>query len=347
MFKQKWAAIVYGRSYHLDFRFITVPEDFSTQDINWAAKYILATTRKARKLDSNPRWSLFKNDSHCVVGVTCMVKDLIGKLGENSIEVMARDDRGRPLYVFVGYVAQLDKKMHLLDLPPYTEDRLDNFKSLYRYVEQVWLVKNYEKFSKQPIFSSYSTLNFAPELLHSSFNLELLGQLNYPQRNPDKIFLWHNSPQLNRQLWSTSALFPQPTSLCLGLNSKPDGDSPFLNQTVTELTEFTIQEGITTKLSSPDSARTDIPSKGCTQLDSQSLWSSMTNKAKEDLDLTRQHAAQVLNSAQELIDNWQGKEENQSSKDSRTIKSANNQDFGFKPKTTTNNASNKQTPDWF
>ena len=339
MFKQKWAAIVYGRSYHLDFRFITVPEDFSAQDINWAAKYILATTRQARKLNSNPRWSLFKNDSHCVVGVTCMVKDLIGKLGEDSIEAMTRDDRGRPLYVFVGYVAQLDKTMHLLDLPAYTEERLDSFQSLYRYVQQVWLVKDYEKFRKKPIFSSYSPLNFAPHLLHSGFNLELLGKLNYPDRSPDKVFLWQNSPQQNRQLWSTSALFPQPISLCLGLNSKQDCLSFFLNQSVRELTEFTIQERLVTQVSSIDSARGNSPPK-------RSLWTSIANKAREDMDLTRQHASQVLNFPQELIGNWQERGSNPGSMDSKTIQPAKNQDFGFKPKQT-DNASKEQNQDWF
>jgi len=107
MSEEKWAAIVYGRSYHLDFRFITIPHNFTAQDIQWATPYILATTQKARNLANSPRWSLFKNDSYCIVGVTCMVRDLIPQLGEDLIEVMSKDDQGRPLYVFVGYVAQL------------------------------------------------------------------------------------------------------------------------------------------------------------------------------------------------------------------------------------------------
>ena len=77
--QRQWAAIVYGRTYHLDFRFITIPHDFTASDITWASQHILATTHQARNLPSNPRWSLFKNDSYCVVGITCMVRDLIGK----------------------------------------------------------------------------------------------------------------------------------------------------------------------------------------------------------------------------------------------------------------------------
>ncbi len=48
-----------------------------------------------------------------------MVRDLIGQLGEELIEAMTKDDRGRPLYVFVGYVTQLNQGKDLLDVPAY------------------------------------------------------------------------------------------------------------------------------------------------------------------------------------------------------------------------------------
>ena len=96
MFDEQWAAIVYGRSYHLDFRIIAVPEDFTKRDIDWAMPYILATTRRANKLITHPRWSLFKNESHCVVGVTCMVRDLICQLGADLIDMLCQRQSPSP-----------------------------------------------------------------------------------------------------------------------------------------------------------------------------------------------------------------------------------------------------------
>ena len=58
MSREGWAKIVYGRSYHLDFRFITIPQDFERDDLAWASQHILATTRQARNLTDRPRWSL-------------------------------------------------------------------------------------------------------------------------------------------------------------------------------------------------------------------------------------------------------------------------------------------------
>ncbi len=61
MYESKWAGIVYGRSYNLDFRLIAIPEDFTINETHWALEHIIPTTRAAGKLPHHPRWSLFKN----------------------------------------------------------------------------------------------------------------------------------------------------------------------------------------------------------------------------------------------------------------------------------------------
>ena len=96
-----------------------MPNNFTAQDIQWASTYIVATTQQARNLAGSPRWSLFKNDSYCVVGVTCMVRDLIKQSAADSVNIMTKDDQGRPLYVFVGYVTELNQQGQLNDLPAY------------------------------------------------------------------------------------------------------------------------------------------------------------------------------------------------------------------------------------
>ncbi|WP_319422861.1 hypothetical protein [Pleurocapsa sp. FMAR1] len=241
MSRQNWAAIVYGRSFHLDFRYITVPHDFTDQDITWASAYILATTHQARNLANHPRWSLFKNNSYCIVGVTCMVRDLM-EFGQDSVEVMAKDDQGRPLYVFVGYVTPLSKGKNILNFPAYTEKHLGGFKPLYQQMEKVWLVKDYDQKSRQPLLSQYQSLNSSVELIQVDTKIDSIPRINSLLKQPDKIYSWCNSNQQNNQLWMAAAKCSVETSLCLNIKAKVISNSPFLNQTITQLDGFTISD---------------------------------------------------------------------------------------------------------
>ena len=227
MSERGWAAIVYGRSYHLDFRFITVPHNFQGEDINWAAQYIVATTQQARKLTDSPRWSLFKNNSYCVVGVTCMVRNLIGKLREDLLKVMAKDDQGRPLYVFVGYVTQLSQQRKIHNFPPYTAECLDDFQTLYQEIAPVWLAKNYEQHSRHPILSQYQPRRFAESAIATKSHQ--IEQLNDLAKYPNKTYLWPSLRQRNNLLWLTSIQCSQPTSTCLNIEGKELANSHFLN----------------------------------------------------------------------------------------------------------------------
>ena len=210
-----WAAIVYGRTYHLDFRFITVPQDFTPSDLTWASSHIVATTQQARNLAGSPRWSLFKNDRHCIVGVTCTIKDLTGHT--------AKDDRGRPLYAFVGYGTQLTSDKKITNLPAYS-DRLDNFKILYREIERVWQIRDYDLGSRQPALSQYYPIDF----INPNSDRELPAtQLNTARDKPDKIYLWSNNPQQNQLLWQLSAQSLVPTATCLNITGKPLNNSLF------------------------------------------------------------------------------------------------------------------------
>ena len=55
-----WAAIVYGRSYHLDFRFITLPHDFTAPKFLGHHSTLSPPLSKLENLAKFPRWSLFK-----------------------------------------------------------------------------------------------------------------------------------------------------------------------------------------------------------------------------------------------------------------------------------------------
>lgn len=321
MFKHKWAAIVYGRSYHLDFRFITIPQDFTGREKDWAANYILATFRQANKLSLQPRWSLFKNESHCVLGVTCMVRDLLKHLNREAIEELSKDNLGRPLYVFVGYVTQLNYQKSLANFPPYTDRSLQSFQSLYQYISEVWLVEEYYEDSKKPVFNDYQTLDFPNKETHNIF--ELAGQINHQEKYPHQTYIWQNTPEQKQKLWVTSAVCYKPISVCLGeQNLKQILNSPFLNQTIVTETSAAIKGCAIDKIE-----RNRGKALNCSESSKQRLSQVITNKIKEDIELTLHHAQIVINKSRDFL------QRNSDRSPSHTPKYSDrkNDNFGFKP----------------
>ena len=324
-----WAAIVYGRTYHLDFRFITVPQDFALEDLNWASTHIIATTGQARNLAGSPRWSLFKNDRYCVMGVTCMIKDLIGHT--------VKDDWGRPLYAFVGYVTQLTPDKKIDRLPPYS-DCLDNFKTLYQEIERVWSVKDYDSDSRKPALSQYYPIDFAK----ASERSLLTTGLSTADNNANKIYLWSNNVEQNNQLWQASAQSLVPVATCLNIKGKPLTNSPFLNQSNHQIKQFQVLERVvsTGKYYPANTAKPEASKPNST-------LSQITNRARDDIDLTLQQATKVAIAGQELLNNIA--DPNQSTEANlQQDNSTDNLEFGFK-KISDRDCPNAQPTDrdWF
>ena len=336
MSKQTWAKIVYGRSYYLDFRFITIPHDFTADEIAWVSPYILATTQKARNLKSHPRWTLFKNDSHCVVGVTCMVRDLIG-MTEDAIEAMTNDDLGRPLYVFVGFVTRLNRDKILSDFPAYTQTHLNSFEPLYQDVEKVWLVKDYH--NRQPLLSEYKPLHTSIDTTDGSSFVSRIPQLNDRTRYPHKTFVWQRSKEQNNHLWLASAVCSQSTSVCLNINGKYLVNSPFLNQTTTNIEQFRVCDRIiNNSLSNEPQAKPKLVKPS-------SLQQKISTKAKADIDLTLQQAAKVTLASQEIINSFTNKSDRFDGDELEPETPEENESFGFKVKKTA--TPDQKEKNWF
>lgn len=218
-----WATIIYGRTYEVDFRLIVKPEDFEDQDIEWAKSHILVTTRWAEKLSDRPRWSVFKNCRHCIVGVTCMASEISQDINEDRI--------GRPLFVFVGYVA----KAPFSPIPPMN---LELFKPIYdQYVRQRWFEKSYQTREADLLSKSeYAELEYSqPE--YTADDVIAIPVLNV---NSDRIYLWSDNDENRQLLWlgASQEQAPVPVSLCLGLERKEDAiQGVFLNATAIDVSE--------------------------------------------------------------------------------------------------------------
>ncbi|TAG90731.1 MAG: hypothetical protein EAZ09_21795 [Oscillatoriales cyanobacterium] len=221
-----WSIIVYGRTYEADYRLLAIPVDFTTEDVNWAKNYIKATTRKPEQLPGNPRWSLFKNQKHCVIGVTCNLKDLI------SNPDLAVDKDSRPIHVFVGYVIKVDENPELYrEIPNYT-DHINLFQAPYNSVKDQWLVKSHNLRSK-PQTSRFKYIRMPICLYRTNSEINPYFFLNM---DDSEVKLWSNSPDSKCEIWETACSFVynyKTVSLCLGMPTEKDVlESPFLNATV-------------------------------------------------------------------------------------------------------------------
>ncbi|MGF1676586.1 MAG: hypothetical protein ACFCUV_23345 [Rivularia sp. (in: cyanobacteria)] len=235
----KWSALIYGRTYEVDFRLIAMPKyfDFDVKARTWAENYILATTQIPEKLSGNPRWSLFTNGNYCVFATTCMVKELFPNDISQETKDITTDFRGRPLYAFIGYVARKDEESGKFPpLPAYSDlKKLEQFQLSYQEnLEKCWDLKPYQSKSKEPILTREEEVKFD---FTKSNSREL--QLN---QDPKKIRAW--SEEYQSDVWNSVVqeinqeidIFQQPISVCLGLSSPRDADkSPFLNATVLRL----------------------------------------------------------------------------------------------------------------
>lgn len=134
--KKNWAAIVYSRTYETDFRVLAFPEDFSIQDKKWVEANIFKTTFEAENLKQNPRWSFFVNEKYLVIGVSCYADELLQNYPEYG--ELLKDENGRGLYLFAGYVTQLEPYESLCYIQ-YTQPTLDIFAPVYAYVKEKWL----------------------------------------------------------------------------------------------------------------------------------------------------------------------------------------------------------------
>ena len=350
MSEKGWATIIYGRSYHLDFRFITIPDDFTERDTEWALEHILATTQQARNLTNHPRWSLFKNDSHCVAGITCMVRDLSPHSSTDPRGAIDKDNQGRPLYTFVGYVTKLDGDRELQNFPAYTREDLDRFQTLCREIIKVWWVKNYERDSIQPSKSQYQPLEFSELTI---FDASELPPLNDRSKSPDRTYLSPSSDWHNNLLWLSSAQCIEPTSTCLNIRGKALVNSPFLNQTINGLAGFQVKQRVKTmadrERQSLTSTQTSLSSENSSELHS-TFSQKISHRAKEDLDLTLQQAAKVAIAGQELINNfadWSNPTmttQNNSESEESDIQTDEVESFGFKTK---RSSSSSKERDWF
>ncbi|MBC1238348.1 hypothetical protein [Nostoc sp. 2RC] len=229
----KWAPIIYGRTYAVDFRFLVIPHDFDDKIKDELWEYIKVTTRGAENLPGNPRWIFIRSKKRCVVGVTCMVRDLIGSQANITPEDLTRDKLGRPLYAFVGYVSQ---DSTITDAPAMN---LQLFAKPYKeFVPQKWqeiyadIGRN--QADAHELKSQYDREFTLEELPNQDLEAKNISIEHLLPNSQDSIIFWNISDAKN--IWFTASNNREFLALCFGNFIKKDLlSSQFINAVIDEV----------------------------------------------------------------------------------------------------------------
>lgn len=219
--KQGWSALVYSRTDTVDFRLLAAPAYFSPEDEQWAMQYILGTTRNPVLLQQQPRWSIFKNEQYCVIGVTCIVRELLEAASVNALEPnITEDSQPRATYAFIGYVTQLSD--HLIEIPAMD---LAVFYPPCQYLVERWSEKSYQPQASKVMRSQPSQIATQSCKVYSPLNLNCTSR---------DIQFWSSDD--TERLWFATAQDPLPSSICIGFtDEKIVLETPFLNATLPQV----------------------------------------------------------------------------------------------------------------
>lgn len=212
----KWAPLVYGRTCEVDFRFLAKPVDFGKEREKWSRGYIDASFSFSTydELRGHPRWIMFRDERHCVVGTSCMVDEIPGVPDEQC-----RDKVDRPLYIFIGLVSRTP-------FPQIPARELPCLGEIYdEYVKPRFQERGYSQDKDKSLISEYETTDL-PTLLEPR---ELLS--NKLNADEGKVGFWPEED--NEKVWYSAARSTEMVSVCLGLNRKSDAlTGPLSNATV-------------------------------------------------------------------------------------------------------------------
>ncbi len=245
----EWSAIAYGRTYEVDYRFLAIPQDFTREDCEWAKKYIVATMHYRENL-KNLRWSMFKNQKYCVIGLTCRVSNFINSNDNIQFDISA-DKHKRPIYVFVGYVAKLDRDKKLDYIPDFCEQISASLKVLTIDIYNHFCsLLNYDSNSKKPLIYSYEYLfdtNINATKI-DNYYLHFVEVFDFSINEIKNPILSHNQ-ETSTELWKITAEYilisqyttsNQDISLCINAENNKYilTETPFIAATVRKMVNY-------------------------------------------------------------------------------------------------------------
>jgi Protein of unknown function (DUF2730) len=235
-----WSAFIHTRTYSVDYRTLTMPDDFTDEKRQWVEDHIaemqIAIATQALRIPPELLQRVFlSDDKHYVVGILYNLEKLLTederkdfaekylKEADDKAKDISKDTfRRRIAFVFLAYV--IKKTSDMTELPPIPLD-LDIFKPLCKYICQTWLETNQIAPKKLPYYNDnpeeYKEQKYPEWLINSNTeeeNLPSLNQNHLPKLNVEHRYLaLHPSTETDiKNLWTAATLCKQPQTLWIG-----------------------------------------------------------------------------------------------------------------------------------
>ena len=111
------APIIHARTSEVDFRsdLLVIPANFQPQDVQWARKYILGSTRYFELAGKTGRNVIFSRKDVIVSGLSIRIRDLYQLCGKEPKYHLV--DRNRTNYAFIGFVIPTECVTESFDVP--------------------------------------------------------------------------------------------------------------------------------------------------------------------------------------------------------------------------------------
>lgn len=226
-----WEPLVFGKTCRADYSYLAVPASFSPDDRAWAEGFLRGSRLQASYACAFrvPRFFLFKNLTHCGVGVTLPATMLLEDRSKTF------DFEGREVYVTLGAVARYDEaefpeRPHHPGIPELGVLKR-NLRPVFGPLYEEFVIGRWDEESPaegrtlpavsgqpRPLFpADLPVISWAPPFaMDPDTDLE--------PDDDDRINVWPLSAQ--DSLWSAVCLARPPMSLCLNVISEKDALVP-------------------------------------------------------------------------------------------------------------------------
>lgn len=219
MIKLRAAPLIHARTKYIDFRskFITVPENFSNEKIQWAQKYIYNSTRYMEYIDTSWRELIVSNGEECLVGITIDIPTLFSKCGE--VPECTEDTNKRSVYGFIGLVFNREENP---DIPLFTipfHIYLDLYKQC---VCPRWEENLHNAEWQEPSRMAYNIFELPEKSLYDHESLEETVRCNNEKgcsilesslNDNQEVFTWVLYNILNKKPWAFCSNMPNIKSI--------------------------------------------------------------------------------------------------------------------------------------
>jgi hypothetical protein len=208
----QYAPLIHVRTKFVDFRsgFLVQPENFTEEDVNWAKRLVLDSTRYFELCSEKGRRVVFSNGRLVVSGLTILIEELFKLCGKKPEYHRVDESQKRLAYGFIGVVLPAFSVKDPFDIP------YDVFLETYlRYVVPRW-EENLSEAAHEVTRAKYLTRELPKaavvaelEYLHNKIQNKIVLNENIAEREGIAAYVLHKALQGDRITFCSDITLPK------------------------------------------------------------------------------------------------------------------------------------------